>query len=48
MHTTATNRFTALCSGLPGRAGTKRDIHPLTPILIIINPLSAFSSYYNQ
>jgi len=24
-------RFTAICPGLPGSAGTRRDIHPLTP-----------------
>jgi len=24
------NRFTALCPGLPGWAGTRRNIHPLT------------------
>jgi len=24
------NRFTALCPGLPGWAGTTRNIHPLT------------------
>jgi len=25
------NRFTALCMGQPGWAGTRRNIHPLTP-----------------
>jgi len=40
------NRFTALCPGLPGWAGTRRNIHPPT-ILIIIQPLSASSSYYD-
>ena len=29
------SRLTALCQGLPGWAGTGRNIHPLTPILII-------------
>ena len=27
------SRLTAICSGLPGWAGTRRNIHPLTPIL---------------
>ena len=42
------NRFTALCPGLPGWAGTRRNIHPLTPILIINQPLSASSTYYDS
>jgi len=43
------NSFTALCPGLPGWAGTRRNIHPLTPILIINYPLSSASSiYYNN
>ena len=29
------NRLTVLCPGLPGRAGTRRIIHPLAPILFI-------------
>jgi len=33
--------------GLPGWAGTKRNIHPLTLILIIRHPLSTFSIYYD-
>jgi len=43
------NRFTALCRGLPGWAGIRRNIHPLTypDILIIIQPLSASSIYYD-
>jgi len=28
------NCFMALCPGLPGWAGTRRNIHPLTPILL--------------
>ena len=28
------NRLMALCPGLPGWAGTRRNIHPLIPILI--------------
>jgi len=40
------NRFTALCPGLPGWAGTRRNIHPPT-ILIIIQSLSASSIYYD-
>ena len=41
------SHFMALCPGLPGWAGTTRNIHPLTPILIINHPLSAFSIYCN-
>ena len=40
------NHWTAVCSGQPGKAGTRRNIHPLTPILIIRHPLST-SSIYN-
>jgi len=43
---THNNRFTALCPGLPGRAGTKRNTHPPT-ILIIIQSLSASSIYHD-
>ena len=39
------NRFTALCPWLPGWAGTRRNTHPPT-ILIIIQPLSVSSIYY--
>ena len=35
------DRFTGLCLGLPRWAGTRRNIHPLTPIVIINHPLSA-------
>jgi len=35
----------ALCLGLPGWAGTRRNIHPLKPILIINHHLSASSIY---
>jgi len=38
------NRFTALCPGLPGSAGTRRNTHPPT-ILIVIQSLSASSIY---
>ena len=41
------NRLTAFTLGLPGWAGTRRNIHPLTPILIIGHPLST-SSIYND
>jgi len=40
------NRFMALCLGLPGWAGTRRNIYPPT-ILIIIQSLSASSIYYD-
>jgi len=41
---THNNHFTALCPGLPGWAGTRRNTHPTT-ILIIIQSLSASSIY---
>ena len=31
-HTHTHNYITALCQGLPGWAGTRRNIHPLTPM----------------
>ena len=37
-HIHAHNCLTAFCSGLPGWASTRRNIHPLTPILIIRHP----------
>jgi len=40
------NRFTALCPGLPGWAGTRRNTH-LPTILIIIQSLSASSIYHD-
>jgi len=44
---THNNSFTALCPGLPGWAGTRRNSHPPTSILNIIQSLSASSVYYN-
>jgi len=43
LHTHTHNRLMAFCLGLPGYAGTRRNIHPLTPILIIGHPLSSSS-----
>ena len=40
------DRFTALCPGLLGWAGTRRNSHPPT-LLIIIQSLSAFSIYHD-
>ena len=37
-HTHTHNRFSALCPGLPGWAGTTRNIHPLPPLLLINYP----------
>jgi len=31
------NRFTAVCPGLAGSAGTRRNIHPLTFLIVISN-----------
>ena len=39
-HTHTHNRLTALCPGLPGWASTRRNIHPLTSILIIRHPIN--------
>ena len=41
------NHFTTLCSGLPGWACIRRNIHLLTTIKIINHPLSASSIYYD-
>jgi len=35
------------CLGQPGWAGSRRNIHPLTPIVVIIHPLSASSIFYD-
>jgi len=40
------DRFTALCPGLPGWAGSRRNTHPPT-ILIIIQSLLASSIYHD-
>ena len=42
-HTHTHNRLTAVGSGLPGWAGTRRNTHPLTPILVVGHPLSTSS-----
>ena len=41
------NHLTSLCPGLPRWAGTRRNIHPLTPILIIKHPLSTSRVHRN-
>jgi len=41
------NCLSAFCPRLPRQAGTRRNIHPLTPILIVRHPLST-SSIYND
>ena len=38
------NRFTAICPGLPGWAGTRRNTHPLT---ILINHHPIFISFFH-
>jgi len=45
-HTTVL-RLYGFCPGQPGWAGTRRNIHPLTPIVVIIHPLSASFIYYD-
>jgi len=39
--------LTGLCLGEPGLAGTRKNIHSLTPIVVISHPLSASSIYYD-
>ena len=46
-HTHTHNCLTALCMGLPGWASNRRNIHPLTPILIVKHPLSTSSIYHD-
>jgi len=43
------NRFLALgfCPGQPGWASTRKNIHPLTPIVVINHPLFTSSIYYD-
>ena len=43
-HTTIL-RLSGFCPGLPGWAGTRGNIHPLTTILIVNHPSSAFTIY---
>ena len=45
-HTTI-SQLSGFCPGQPGRAGPRRNIHPLTPIVVINHPLSASSIYYD-
>jgi len=45
--TTTILRLTRFCPGQPGGASTRRNIHPLTPIVVINHPLSASSIYYD-
>ena len=40
-------RLSGFCSGQPRWASTRRNIHPLTPIVVINHPLSASSIYYD-
>jgi len=47
-HTHTHNRLRAFGPGQPGKAGTRRNTHPLTPILIIGHPLSSSSIYNDQ
>ena len=41
------NRFMALCPGLPGWAGTRRNIHPFKPLLLISHPYQLHPSTTN-
>ena len=44
---TAVLWLSGLVPGQPGRVSTRRNIHPLTPIVVIGHPLSASSIYYD-
>jgi len=44
---TRTQPFNGPCPGLPGWAGTRRNIHPLTPIFVTRHPLWTSSVYYD-
>jgi len=45
-HTTVL-QLCGFCPGQPGWADTRRNIHPLTPIVVINRPLFASSIYYD-
>jgi len=45
--TTAVLWLSGFCLGQSGWAGTRRNIHPLTPVMVINYPLSASSIYYD-
>jgi len=42
-----TQTFNGLWTGLPGQAGTRRNTHPLTPILIIGHQLPPFTMIHS-
>jgi len=46
IHTTVL-RLSGFCPWQPVWAGTRRIVHPLTPIVVISHPLSAFSICYD-
>jgi len=48
--TTTTTTFlrpSGFCLGQPRCASTSRNIHPLTPVMVIRHPLSAYCIYYD-
>jgi len=45
--TTTILRLPGLCLGQPGWASTRKNIHSLTPIVVINHPLSASSIFYD-
>jgi len=47
LYLTVVFRLYGFCLGQPGWAGTRRNIHPFTPIVVISCPLSASSIYYD-
>ena len=46
-HTYTHSCLTVVCLGLLGWSGTRRNNHPVTPVLIIRHPLSTSSIYYH-
>jgi len=46
-YTTIVLRLSGFYLGQPGWASTRRNIHPLTPIMVINHPVSASSIYYD-
>jgi len=48
LNQTTVLQLSGFCQGQPGWAGTRRNVHPLTPILTINHPLSASSVYCDR
>jgi len=46
--TTTILRLSGCCPGQPGWSGTRRNIDPLTPIVVINHPCNQFTQYSFQ